>query len=224
MVLSGQQVPERSGGLIPQDVSLPFDPSVRSLKPPSFLDGARASLTSRDSASASTSNCGSGGGGLSLRERRVPKRRGGLIHQDRSIPFEMSVRSPKPPSCLDIARASLTTITRARTSTSHCGSGGGEVSPSGHQVPKKSGGLLSQHESLPFDPSARSPKPPSYLERARYSLITSGSARSKTSHGDSGGGEVSLRGQQSPNQSGALFPQDGSLTLKLSAISPKPPY
>ena len=77
--MSGQQVLERSGGLIPQDGSLPFDPSVISPKPPSCLDGARASLTARDSASTSTIRRGSGGGRVSLRGRQVPKRRGCLI-------------------------------------------------------------------------------------------------------------------------------------------------
>ena len=161
MSLIELQVPEQSGGLIPQGGSLTFDPTLIYPNPPSCLERKRASLSARDSARASTIHCGSGSGGVSLRGRWVPKRRGGLIPQDGSLPFYPSVSSPKPPYCLESARSSLTSSTSSSASTSHGCSGGGGVSPSGHQFPEQSGGLFPQYGSLIFEPSVRSPKPPS---------------------------------------------------------------
>ena len=186
-------------------------PSVRYPKPPSCLDSARASHTSRDGASSSTSNRGSGGQGVIMRGRQFPKRRGGLIPQDGSTPFKPSVRYPKPPYCLESARAFPTASNSASASTSHCCSGVGGLIPSGHQVPDQSGGLFPQDRSLHFEPSVRSPKPPSCLESARASLTASNSASANTSDGGRGGGGVSLSRQRFPDQSRGLLPQYLSL-------------
>ena len=132
---SGHRFPEQSGGLFPQDGSLPFDLSVIYLKTPSCLESARASLTASDSARANTGHGGSVGGGVSLNGRRVPEQSWGLLPQYGSFPFESSVISPNPPSFSDRSHASLTTSASASASTSHCDSSGGGVSPSGHRVP-----------------------------------------------------------------------------------------
>ena len=113
--------------LFPQDGDLLYELSVRSVKATSCLGSARASLTVRDSASASTSHCGSGGVGVIPSGRRVPKRSGCLIPQDGDLPSETSMRSLKPPSCLESARASLP----ASASASNYGSGGVGVILSG---------------------------------------------------------------------------------------------
>ena len=128
--------------LFPRDRALPYKPYVSSLKVPSCSGSARAYPTVSDSASASartnTSHCGSGAGGVSLSERQIPDLSGGLIPQDGSLPFYPSMRPPKSPSCLDSARASLTARDSASASTRHCGSCGGGLIPSGHQVPEQS--------------------------------------------------------------------------------------
>ena len=210
-----------AGGLIPHDGSLPFNSSVRSQKPPSCLESERASITARDS--VNTSHCGSGVGGVSLRGQRVPKRSRGLIPQGGYLPFELYMSSPNPPSCLESARASLTARNIPSASTSHHISGGGELSPSGHQVLDQSGGLFPQDGSLLFEPSVKSPKSPYFSESTRASLTASNTARSNNSHGGSGGGGVSLSGQRVHERSGGLFTQDGSLPFELSVTSPKPP-
>ena len=130
-----------SNSLFPQDGYIPFKPSVRSPKPPSFSESERASLTANDSVSANTSHRGSGGGGVSLIGRRVPNQSKGLLPQDCSVPFDLSMSSPKPPYCSDSAHDSLTTSDSEITSTSHCDSGGRGVIPSGNRVPKQSGGF-----------------------------------------------------------------------------------
>ena len=112
--------------LFPQDGALPSEPSMISLKSPSCSESARASLTAI--ASANTSHRGSGCGGVSLRGRKFLEKSGGLIPQDGYLPFDPSMRSPKPPSCLDSARSSLTTRDSAIASTIHRGSGSGGVS------------------------------------------------------------------------------------------------
>ena len=142
----------------------------------------RASITASDSVSSNTSHCGSGGGGVSLSGRRVPEQSRCLIPQDGYLLFEPSVSSPKPLSCLESTRASLTVRDGANASTSYLGSDGGGLSPSGNQVTEKSGGLFPQYGYLPFESSVRSPKPPSCLDSARSSLAASNSARANTSH------------------------------------------
>ena len=77
MILSGRRVPERSGGLFPQDVSLPFELSVSSPNPSSCSDSAHASLTK--SSSARASNRDSRNGGVIPSGNRVPEQRGGLF-------------------------------------------------------------------------------------------------------------------------------------------------
>ena len=140
VIPSGNRVPERSGGFTPQDGSLPFESSVISPKPHYFSDRARASLTASDSASANTIHHGSGDGGLSMSQRGVPERSGGLFPQDGYLTFESFMRSPKPSSFLDISHEYLTTS--ARTITIHCDRVGGGVIPTGHRVPERSGGLF----------------------------------------------------------------------------------
>ena len=143
--------------------------------------------------------------------------------QDGYLPFETSMISPKPPSCLESARAPLTASDRTSASTSTCGSGGGGVSPSGHRVSNQSRGLFPQDGYLHFKPSARYPKPPSCLESSRASLTARNSVSANTSHRGTGGGGVSLSGQRVPERSGGLFPQYGSLPFKSSVSSTKPP-
>ena len=123
-----------------QDGDFPSEPSVISLKEFSCWESARSSLTARDSAIASTSHRGKGSGGLILSGRQFPKQSGGLFPQNRSLPFELSMRSPKPPPCSDRAHDYLATI--ASASTIHHDSRCGGVSPSGHRVPKRSRGLF----------------------------------------------------------------------------------
>ena len=84
---------------------------------------SRASITARNSTSTNTSNCDSGGGGISLIRQGVPKRRGVLFPQYGYLVFKLSVSSPNLPSCSDSAHASITTSVSARTS--HCESSGG---------------------------------------------------------------------------------------------------
>ena len=139
---------------------------------------------------------------------------GGLFPQDGYLPFELYVRSPKPPSCSESARDSLTASGSSRANTIHGGNGGGGLSLSGRQVPKRSGGLFPQDGSLPFKLSVTSPNPPSYLDSAHASLTTSASA--STSHRDSSGGGVSPSGHRFPKQSGGLFPLIGFLPSERS--------
>ena len=131
---------------------------VSSPKPPSILEKIRTSLAASDSASASTSYCGSGGAGVSPSGNRVPERSKGFFPQDGSLPFDLSVRSPNPPSCSESARASLTASNSSNTS--HCGSGGREVILIRQEFPERSGGSFPQDVSLPFKSSVSSPKPP----------------------------------------------------------------
>ena len=113
---------------------------VSSPKPPSSLKKTRSSPVASISVSASTSNYGSGGVGVSPSGNRVPEQSGGLFPQDGSLPFESLVRSPKPLSCSDSAHAYL--ITSASASTSHRYSVGGGLIPSGHRFPERSRGLF----------------------------------------------------------------------------------
>ena len=131
---------------------------------------------------------------------------------------------PKPPSCLESTRASLTASNSACASNIHRGSGRRELIPSGHRVPNQSGGLFPQDGYLPIKPSMRSPNPPSCLERARDFLSASNSNRSNKSHSDIGGGGVSPRGRRVPNRSRGLFPLDGSPHFKSSVRYPNPSY
>ena len=133
---------------------------MRSLKGPSCLERARASVTSSASASASTRHHGSDCGGVGLSRRGAPERSGGLIPQDGSLPFDPPMRSPKPPSCFDSARASLAASNSAIVSASHFGRISGGVSLSGRRVPGRSGGLIPQDGSPPSEPSVIYPKPP----------------------------------------------------------------
>ena len=147
--------------LFPQYGALPSKPSVNSFKAPSCSYSARASLTSNDSASASISHCGSGGGGVSPIGQVLPRQSGGLIPQDGYIPFNLYVRSPKPPSCLESTIASLTDKNSASASTSHHGSGGVGVSTIRQQVRERKGVLITQYCSIHFEPYMRYPNPPS---------------------------------------------------------------
>ena len=136
--------------LFSHDGALLSDPSVRYLKEPYCLESARAYLTISYITSASTSHRDSDDGRVIPSRQGFPKRSGGLIPQDGSLSFEPYVRSLKEPSCLNNARASITTSDIASASTSHCASGSGEVSMSGQGVPKRSGCLISQDGSLHF--------------------------------------------------------------------------
>ena len=124
--------------LFPQDGALPSESFMSSLKAPSCSESARSSLTASNSArdDANTIYLGSGGGVVSLIRQQVPKRSGGLIPQDGSLPFNPSVRSPNPPSSLDSARASITARDSASNSTSHCGRRGGGVIMIGQKIAK----------------------------------------------------------------------------------------
>ena len=135
--------------LFPRYVDLLYDPSVMSLNKPSFLESARASLTTSNIVIASTIHCGSGFREVILSGQGLPERSGGFIPQDGSLPFKSSVRSPKPTSCSDSAHSSFTKITSA--SSSHRAIGGGGVIPSGNWVPKRSGGLFPLIGLLPSE-------------------------------------------------------------------------
>ena len=196
MNLSGRQVPGRSRGLIPQDGYLHFETFMSSPKPPSFLESARASLTSSGSTIASTSHSGSSIGGVSLNGHRVPEQSRGLFPQDGSLPFEPFVRSPKPPSCSESARASLTASDIVSANNGNHGSGGGGIGLKGWWFPEKSGGLFTQNGSLPFDSSVSYPKPQYWSDINHDSLTTSTSA--STGHCDSVGGGVSTSEHRVP--------------------------
>ena len=78
---------------------------VSSPNPSSSLEKKIASLAASDSVRASTSHCGSGGVGVIPSGKQVSERSRGLLPHDGSLTFELSARSPKPPSCSDSAHA-----------------------------------------------------------------------------------------------------------------------
>ena len=210
--LRGRWVPKRSGGLITHDGSITFDPSMRSPNTPYWLESARASITTRYSASSITSSCGSSSGGVSTSRHLLPERSGGLFPQDGSLPLELSVIYPKTPSCSEISRASLTASNSASANNSHRESGGRGASMSGRGVPERSGGLFHQYDYLNFEFSVSSPNPPSFSDSAHDSLNTSASAI--TSHCGSSGGGVSLSRWGVLKLSVSLFPLIGLITSK----------
>ena len=182
---------------------------VRSPKPPSSLEKTISSLAASDSASTTTSHRESGGVGVSPSGNRVPERSSVFFPQDGSLPFESSVRSPKPPSCLESTRASLAASDSASANTIHHGSGDGGLSMSQRGVPERIGGLFPQDGYLTFESFMRSPKPSSFLDISHEYLTTS--ARTITIHCDRVGGGVIPTGHRVPERSGGLFPLIGLL-------------